>query len=54
MSILFMQAEDVLLFRDGRPFNAGSDHEARSLFPPPPSVIQGVLRSHYLVHKTFP
>jgi CRISPR-associated protein Cmr3 len=54
MSILFMQAEDVLLFRDGRPFNAGSDHEARSLFPPPPSVIQGVLRSHYLVHKNIP
>lgn len=54
MSILFMEAEDVLLFRDGRPFNAGSDHEARSLFPPPPSVMQGVLRSHYLMHKNIP
>ncbi|MDT8897622.1 type III-B CRISPR module-associated protein Cmr3 [Thermanaerothrix sp. 4228-RoL] len=53
MSILFMQAEDVLLFRDGRPFSAGSDHEARSLFPPPPSVMQGVLRSHYLAHKNI-
>ncbi|MEJ5315061.1 MULTISPECIES: type III-B CRISPR module-associated protein Cmr3 [Anaerolinea] len=54
MSILFMQAEDVLLFRDGRPFSAGSDHEARSLFPPPPSVMQGILRSHYLAHKNIP
>ena len=53
MSILYMEAEDVLLFRDGRPFNAGSDHEARSLFPPSPSVIQGVLRSHYLAHKNI-
>jgi len=54
MTILFMEAEDVLLFRDGRPFNAGSDHEARSLFPPLPSVIQGVLRSHYLTHRNIP
>lgn len=54
MSILFMEAEDVLLFRDGRPFNAESDHEARSLFPPPPSVIQGVIRSHYLTHRKIP
>ncbi len=54
MSILFMQAEDVLLFRDGRPFSAGSDHEARSIFPPPPSVMQGILRSHYLAHQNVP
>lgn len=46
---LFLEAVDVWLFRDGRPFDAGSDHRARSLFPPFPTVIQGAIRSHHLV-----
>ncbi len=46
---LFIEPVDVWLFRDGRPFNAGTDHRARSLFPPYPSVMQGVIRSHHLV-----
>lgn len=46
---LFIEPVDVWLFRDGRPFNAGTDHRARSLFPPYPSVMQGVVRSHQLV-----
>ncbi len=46
---LFLQPIDVWLFRDGKPFDAGSDHHAESIFPPMPSVIQGALRSHYLV-----
>jgi len=46
---LFIEPVDVWLFRDGRPFNAGIDHRARSLFPPHPSVMQGVVRSHHLV-----
>lgn len=46
---LFIEPVDVWLFRDGHPFNAGTDHRARSLFPPYPSVIQGVIRSHHLV-----
>jgi CRISPR-associated protein Cmr3 len=46
---LFLEALDVWLFRDGRPFDAGSDHRARSLFPPYPTVIQGVIRSHQVV-----
>lgn len=46
---LFLEPVDVWLFRDGKPFNAGADHHADSLFPPLPSVIQGALRSHYLV-----
>lgn len=54
MTTYFLEAEDVLFFRDGRPFNAGEDHHAVSRFPPPPSVIQGVIRSHYLVHKGVP
>jgi CRISPR-associated protein Cmr3 len=49
MMDLFLEAVDVWLFRDGRPFDAGSDHRARSLFPPYPTVIQGALRSHHLV-----
>lgn len=48
---LFLEALDVWLFRDGRPFDAGSDHRASSLFPPYPTVIQGAIRSHHLVVK---
>lgn len=46
---LFVEPVDVWLFRDGRPFSAGSDHRAQSLFPPYPSVMQGAVRSHHLV-----
>ncbi|MBN1813839.1 MAG: CRISPR-associated protein Cmr3 [Anaerolineae bacterium] len=46
---LFIEPVDVWLFRDGRPFDAGSDHRAQSLFPPYPTVMQGILRSHHLV-----
>ncbi|HXG18262.1 MAG TPA: type III-B CRISPR module-associated Cmr3 family protein, partial [Methylomirabilota bacterium] len=42
---LFLEAIDVWLFRDGRPFDARSDHRAESLFPPYPSVMQGAIRS---------
>jgi CRISPR-associated protein Cmr3 len=45
---LFLEALDVWLFRDGRPFDAGRDHRARSLFPPYPSVVLGAVRSHQL------
>lgn len=48
---LFLEPVDVWLFRDGKPFDAGSDHRARSLFPPSPYVVQGVIRSHHLVVK---
>jgi len=51
MMYLFLEPIDVWLFRDGRPFDAGSDHRAESLFPPFPSVIQGAIRSHHLVVK---
>lgn len=46
---LFISPVDVWLFRNGRPFTAGSDHRAVTLFPPYPSVIQGVIRSHQLI-----
>lgn len=48
---LFIEPTDVWLFRDGRPFNSGSDHRARSLFPPPPSVMQGALRAAHVVFR---
>src|SRR5689334_21009768 len=48
---LFLEAIDVWLFRDGRPFDARSDHRAASLFPPYPTVLQGAIRSHHLVVK---
>ncbi len=51
MMQLFLEPVDVWLFRDGKPFDAGSDHRARSLFPPSPHVMQGVIRSHHLVVK---
>lgn len=45
---LFIEPADVWLFRDGRPFDAGSDHRANSLFPPNPSTLYGVIRSKLL------
>lgn len=45
---LFIQANDVLMFRDSRPFAAGQNFKARSQFPPTPRTMQGVIRSHYL------
>lgn len=46
---LFIEPVDVWLFRNNKPFDAGSDHWATSLFPPSPQVMAGVLRSHHLV-----
>jgi len=48
---LFLRPLDVWLFRDGRPFDAGSAHRAESLFPPYPTVIQGALRTHRLLSR---
>jgi len=45
---LFIEPNDVLLFRDGKPFVAGEDHRAKSFFPPTPFTLQGVLRSKVL------
>jgi len=45
---LFIRPNDILMFRDGKPFAGGEDHFARGTFPPPPSTIYGALRSHIL------
>lgn len=39
---------DPLFFRDGRPFTMGEDNWAGGVFPPPPGVVYGALRSAYL------
>ncbi len=45
---LILEQHDVWLFRDGRPFTAGEDMRARSLFPPTPFTIQGAIRARVL------
>ncbi len=47
---LFIEPNDILMFRDGRPFAGGDDHFARGIFPPSPATIYGALRSHILSH----
>lgn len=49
---IFIEPNDVLMFRDGKPFAGGDDHFARGSFPPPPSTIYGALRSHLLSIKS--
>lgn len=49
---IFIQPNDVLMFRDGKPFSGGDDHFARGSFPPPPSTIYGAIRSHILSTKS--
>lgn len=45
---VFIEPNDVLLFRDGKPFAAGEDHRARSFFPPTPFTMQGMVRAKVL------
>lgn len=40
---------DVVLFRDGRPFNAGEGGHVRSQFPPMPNTLMGIIRTTILV-----
>jgi len=47
---LFIEPNDVLMFRDGRPFAGGDDHFARGIFPPSPATLYGALRSYILSH----
>lgn len=51
MTQLFIEPLDVWLFRDGRPFAAGSDHRAESLFPPFPTTTLGAIRRRELVRQ---
>ena len=42
---LFIEPTEALLFRTGRPFDAGQDTFAESLFPPTPETLQGAVRA---------
>ncbi|HOD79558.1 MAG: type III-B CRISPR module-associated protein Cmr3 [Pseudomonadota bacterium] len=48
---LFVEPNDVLMFRDGKPFSGGDDHFARGTCPPPPTTMYGAFRSHILSLK---
>ncbi len=45
---VFIEPQDVWMFRDSRPFTAQQNFVARSHFPPHPGTMQGVIRSFYL------
>ena len=47
-------AFDTLFFKDGKPFTMGEDTWASGIFPPPPSVIYGMLRTTYAAQKNIP
>src|SRR5207244_9940034 len=48
---IFIEPDDVWLFRDGRPFAADDQSRAASLFPPTPRTLQGALRSARLAQS---
>lgn len=45
---LLLEPQDVWVFRDGRPFDAGEQRAHRSVFPPFPPTVQGALRAAVL------
>ncbi|WP_069803070.1 type III-B CRISPR module-associated Cmr3 family protein [Thermogemmatispora onikobensis] len=55
---LFIEPHETLLFRSGRPFDAGEVNFAESLFPPTPETLQGSLREliarHWDQRKSLP
>jgi CRISPR-associated protein Cmr3 len=54
---LFIEPTEPLLFRTGRPFDAGQNNFADSLFPPTPETLQGAVRatiaSYWDSHKNI-
>ncbi len=47
---IFIEPTEPLLFRTGRPFTAGENTFAESIFPPTPETLQGALRAAVAVH----
>jgi len=45
MPTIQISALDTLFFRDGKPFSMGENTSASGIFPPPPSVFYGALRT---------
>src|SRR5436309_4154038 len=42
---IFLEPNESLLFRTGRPFDAGQTDYAETLFPPTPETLQGAVRA---------
>jgi len=42
---LFLEPTEPLLFRTGRPFDAGESNFAETVFPPTPETLQGAIRA---------
>src|SRR2546421_12921086 len=47
---LFLEPTETLLFRTGRPFNAGESSYADTIFPPTPETLQGAVRAAIATH----
>lgn len=45
---IFIQPQDVWMFRDAKPFTAGQSFIARSVFPPYPPTLQGAIRTQVI------
>ncbi|XWX03076.1 type III-B CRISPR module-associated protein Cmr3 [Aggregatilineales bacterium SYSU G02658] len=48
---IFIEQNDVWMFRDNKPFTAAADFLARSIFPPTPQTVQGAIRTAYLTQQ---
>lgn len=47
---VFLEPNESLLFRTGRPFDAGETDYAETMFPPTPETLQGVMRATIATH----
>ncbi len=47
---VFLEPNESLLFRTGRPFDAGETDYAETMFPPTPETLQGVIRAMIATH----
>jgi CRISPR-associated protein Cmr3 len=47
---LFIEPTEPLLFRTARPFDAGENNLAESIFPPTPETLQGAIRAALATH----
>lgn len=47
---LYIEPTEPLLFRTGRPFDAGENNFAESIFPPTPETLQGAVRAIIATH----
>jgi CRISPR-associated protein Cmr3 len=50
---IFIKPVDTICCRDGRPFSAGEDVVAKTLFPPLPSTSYGALRTFILSNSKY-